>query len=94
MPETVAPHLEEVSEEALRERVQLRKVTAAVELYDQLLQTGSYTALQRACPERAQKNSNLTPYRHSHLYGNHPPIVGLDMLLWGQRPCTRGGATD
>lgn len=43
MPETVAPHLEEVSEEALRERVQLRKVTAAVELYDQLLQAGSYT---------------------------------------------------
>lgn len=50
MPETVAPHLEEVSEEALRERVQLRKVTAAVELYDQLLQAGSYTALQRHLP--------------------------------------------
>lgn len=50
MPETVAPHLEEVSEEALRERVQLRKVTAAVELYDQLLQAGSYTTLQRHLP--------------------------------------------
>lgn len=50
MPETVAPHLEEVSEEALRERVQLRKVTAAVELYDQLLQAGSYTAVQRHLP--------------------------------------------
>lgn len=50
MPETVAPHLDEVSEEALRERVQLRKVMAAVELYDQLLQAGSYTALQRHLP--------------------------------------------
>lgn len=43
MPETVALRLEEVSEEALRERIQLRKVTAAVELYDQLLQAGTYT---------------------------------------------------
>lgn len=42
MPETVALSLEEVSEEALRERVRLRKVTAAVELYDQLLQAGTY----------------------------------------------------
>ncbi|XP_011616410.2 small ribosomal subunit protein mS39 [Takifugu rubripes] len=46
MPETVAPHLEEVTEEALRERVQLRKVTAAVELYDQLLQTGTAISME------------------------------------------------
>lgn len=40
MPETVAPRLEDVSEEALKERINLRKVTAAVDLYDQLLQAG------------------------------------------------------
>uniref|UniRef100_A0A3Q0SYC6 Small ribosomal subunit protein mS39 n=1 Tax=Amphilophus citrinellus TaxID=61819 RepID=A0A3Q0SYC6_AMPCI len=38
MPETVSLHLEEVSEEALKERIHLRKVTAAVDMYDQLLQ--------------------------------------------------------
>lgn len=48
MPESVAVQIEEVSEEALRERVKLRKVTAAVTLYDQLLQTGKYT--QRLFP--------------------------------------------
>ncbi|CAG00675.1 unnamed protein product [Tetraodon nigroviridis] len=40
MPESVAAETEEVSEEALRERVKLRKVTAAVTSYDQLLQAG------------------------------------------------------
>lgn len=40
MPETVEPHLEGVSEEALKERINLRKVTAAIDLYDQLLQSG------------------------------------------------------
>lgn len=44
MPESIAVQLEEVSEEALKERVKLRKVTAAVTLYDQLMQAGnSYT---------------------------------------------------
>lgn len=41
MPESIAVQLEEVSEEALRERVKLRKVTAAVTLYDQLMQAGN-----------------------------------------------------
>lgn len=40
MPETVSLRLEEVSEEALKERITLRKVTAAVDMYDQLLQAG------------------------------------------------------
>lgn len=43
MPETVALHLEEVSEEALKERINLRKVTAALDMYDQLLQAGEHT---------------------------------------------------
>lgn len=43
MPETVSPCLEEVSEEALKERINLRKVTAAVDMYDQLLQAGENT---------------------------------------------------
>ncbi|XP_056143128.1 pentatricopeptide repeat domain-containing protein 3, mitochondrial [Lampris incognitus] len=40
MPETVALVIEEVSEAALKERISLRKVTAAVDMYDQLLQAG------------------------------------------------------
>lgn len=43
MPETVSLRLEEVSEEALKERITLRKVTAAVDMYDQLLQAGENT---------------------------------------------------
>uniref|UniRef100_A0A3P9N285 Small ribosomal subunit protein mS39 n=1 Tax=Poecilia reticulata TaxID=8081 RepID=A0A3P9N285_POERE len=39
MPESVALRLEEVSQEALEERISLRKVSAAVEMYDQLLQS-------------------------------------------------------
>lgn len=45
MPETVSLRLEEVSEEALKERIHLRKVTAAVDMYDQLLQAGENTYL-------------------------------------------------
>ncbi|XP_036406703.1 pentatricopeptide repeat domain-containing protein 3, mitochondrial [Megalops cyprinoides] len=41
MPETLEPQIEEVSEAALVERIQLRKVGAAVDLYDQLLQGGT-----------------------------------------------------
>lgn len=40
MPETVSLRLEEVSEEALKERISLRRVTAAVDMFDQLLQDG------------------------------------------------------
>lgn len=40
MPATVSVLLEEVSEEALKERINLRRVTAAVDMYDQLLQAG------------------------------------------------------
>lgn len=40
MPESVAPTLDEVSEAALKERLSLRRVTAAVDMYDQLLQSG------------------------------------------------------
>lgn len=43
MPESTVPRLEEVSEEALKERISLRKVSAAVEMYDQLLQSGEFT---------------------------------------------------
>ncbi|XP_029297173.1 small ribosomal subunit protein mS39 [Cottoperca gobio] len=41
MPETVSLHLEELSEEALKERINLRRVTAAVDMYDQLMQAGT-----------------------------------------------------
>ncbi|XP_068439696.1 small ribosomal subunit protein mS39 [Clinocottus analis] len=46
MPETVSLLLEETSEEALRERISLRKVTAAVEMYDQLLQAGTAVSIE------------------------------------------------
>ncbi|XP_018525818.1 pentatricopeptide repeat domain-containing protein 3, mitochondrial [Lates calcarifer] len=46
MPKTVSLHLEEVSEEALKERINLRRVTAAVDMYDQLLQTGTAVSME------------------------------------------------
>ncbi|XP_023184313.1 pentatricopeptide repeat domain-containing protein 3, mitochondrial [Xiphophorus maculatus] len=46
MPESVALRLEEVSQEALEERISLRKVLAAVEMYDQLLQSGTAVSME------------------------------------------------
>ncbi|KAG7223617.1 hypothetical protein INR49_028511, partial [Caranx melampygus] len=46
MPETLSLQLEEVSEEALKERINLRKVTAAVDMYDQLLQAGTTISME------------------------------------------------
>ncbi|XP_034545147.1 pentatricopeptide repeat domain-containing protein 3, mitochondrial [Notolabrus celidotus] len=46
MPETVSLCLEEVSEDALKERIKLRKVKAAVEMFDQLLQAGSPVCME------------------------------------------------
>ncbi|XP_068181812.1 small ribosomal subunit protein mS39 isoform X4 [Antennarius striatus] len=46
MPENVSLRLEEVSEEALKERIHLRKVQAAVDLYDQLLQAGTAVSME------------------------------------------------
>ncbi|XP_067454686.1 small ribosomal subunit protein mS39 [Thunnus thynnus] len=46
MPDTVSLLLEEVSEEALKERISLRKVTAAVDMYDQLLQAGTAVSME------------------------------------------------
>lgn len=40
MPETLEARIEDLSEAALTERIELRKVRAAVDLYDQLLQAG------------------------------------------------------
>uniref|UniRef100_A0A8C2EM43 Small ribosomal subunit protein mS39 n=1 Tax=Cyprinus carpio TaxID=7962 RepID=A0A8C2EM43_CYPCA len=45
MPETLEAQLEEVSEAALIERIQMRKVKAAVDLYDQLQQAGTPVSL-------------------------------------------------
>ncbi|XP_067103713.1 small ribosomal subunit protein mS39 [Osmerus mordax] len=45
MPESLEPVLEEVSEAALVERISLRKVRAAVDMYDQLLQAGTAVSL-------------------------------------------------
>ncbi|XP_054849160.1 pentatricopeptide repeat domain-containing protein 3, mitochondrial isoform X2 [Eublepharis macularius] len=48
MPENLALQLEEVSEAALKERIQLRKVKAAVDTYDQLQQSGTLISLETA----------------------------------------------
>uniref|UniRef100_A0A3B4CP79 Small ribosomal subunit protein mS39 n=1 Tax=Pygocentrus nattereri TaxID=42514 RepID=A0A3B4CP79_PYGNA len=45
MPETLELQVNEVSEAALIERIQLRKVKAAVDMYDQLLQAGTPVSL-------------------------------------------------
>ncbi|XP_069045784.1 small ribosomal subunit protein mS39 [Lepisosteus oculatus] len=46
MPETFEPQITEVSEAALQERISLRKVKAAVQVYDQLLQAGTAVSLE------------------------------------------------
>ncbi|XP_014430128.2 small ribosomal subunit protein mS39 isoform X1 [Pelodiscus sinensis] len=46
MPENLAPQIEEVSEAALKERIQLRKVKASVDMFDQLLQAGTTLSLE------------------------------------------------
>ncbi|KYO45609.1 pentatricopeptide repeat domain-containing protein 3, mitochondrial [Alligator mississippiensis] len=46
MPENLIPQIEGVSEAALKERIQLRKVKASVDMYDQLLQAGSAVSLK------------------------------------------------
>ncbi|XP_067240770.1 small ribosomal subunit protein mS39 [Chanodichthys erythropterus] len=45
MPETLEARIEDLSEAALTERIELRKVRAAVDLYDQLLQAGTSVSL-------------------------------------------------
>ncbi|XP_030419316.1 pentatricopeptide repeat domain-containing protein 3, mitochondrial isoform X2 [Gopherus evgoodei] len=46
MPENLAPQIEEVSEAALKERIQLRRVKASVDMFDQLLQSGTPLSLE------------------------------------------------
>ncbi|MEQ2211177.1 hypothetical protein XENOCAPTIV_030628 [Xenoophorus captivus] len=59
MPESVTPRLEEVSEEALKERITLRKVSAAVEMYDQLLQADLF--LRSAQEEAGEETKRRKP---------------------------------
>ncbi|NXJ84168.1 PTCD3 protein, partial [Trogon melanurus] len=46
MPETLTPQIEGVSEEALKERIHLRKVKDSVDLFDQLTQAGTPVSLE------------------------------------------------
>ncbi|NXY81438.1 PTCD3 protein, partial [Alcedo cyanopectus] len=46
MPETLTPQIEGVSEEALKERIHLRRVKESVDLYDQLVQAGTPVSLE------------------------------------------------
>lgn len=46
MPENVQPRVEGISEEALTERIKLRKIKESVDLYDQLLQAGTPPSIE------------------------------------------------
>ncbi|XP_061835548.1 small ribosomal subunit protein mS39 [Nerophis lumbriciformis] len=46
MPDTISLHLDEVSEAALKERISLRKVKDAVDMYDQILQAGTSVSME------------------------------------------------
>ncbi|NXW02554.1 PTCD3 protein, partial [Fregetta grallaria] len=46
MPDTLTPQIEGVSEEALKERIRLRKVKDSVDLFDQLVQAGTAVSLE------------------------------------------------
>ncbi|XP_077136347.1 small ribosomal subunit protein mS39 [Ranitomeya variabilis] len=46
MPENIQPQIESVSEEALNERIKLRRVKESVDLFDQLLQAGTTPSLE------------------------------------------------
>nr|XP_009684570.1 PREDICTED: pentatricopeptide repeat domain-containing protein 3, mitochondrial [Struthio camelus australis] len=46
MPESLTPQIEGVSEAALKERIELRRVKASVDLFDQLLQAGTPVSLE------------------------------------------------
>ncbi|NXN33727.1 PTCD3 protein, partial [Nycticryphes semicollaris] len=46
MPETHTPQIEGVSEEALKERIHLRRVKDSVDLFDQLVQAGTPVSLE------------------------------------------------
>ncbi|NXE79422.1 PTCD3 protein, partial [Cochlearius cochlearius] len=46
MPETFTPQIEGVSEEALKERIHLRRVKDSVDLFDQLIQAGTPVSLE------------------------------------------------
>uniref|UniRef100_A0ACB8EU57 Uncharacterized protein n=1 Tax=Sphaerodactylus townsendi TaxID=933632 RepID=A0ACB8EU57_9SAUR len=68
MPENLALQLEEVSEAALKERIQLRKVNAAVDTYDQLQQAGTSVSLETS-------NSLLDLLC---FYGDREPVQATD----------------
>ncbi|XP_030683405.1 pentatricopeptide repeat domain-containing protein 3, mitochondrial isoform X4 [Nomascus leucogenys] len=46
MPEYFEPQIKDVSEAALKERIELRKVKASVDMFDQLLQAGTTVSLE------------------------------------------------
>ncbi|KAJ8015167.1 hypothetical protein DPEC_G00023330 [Dallia pectoralis] len=64
MPETIELRIEDVSEAALLERITLRKVKAAVDMYDQLLQAGTTVSTDAT-------NDLLDLIC---LYGDHDPV--------------------
>ncbi|KAM3939453.1 small ribosomal subunit protein mS39 [Leptodactylus fuscus] len=65
MPDNIQPQIESVSEEALNERIKLRRVKESVDLFDQLLQGGTTPSL-----ETTNKLLDLLCF-----YGDREPIA-------------------
>uniref|UniRef100_A0A673LKL9 Small ribosomal subunit protein mS39 n=1 Tax=Sinocyclocheilus rhinocerous TaxID=307959 RepID=A0A673LKL9_9TELE len=78
MPETLEAQIEEASEAALIERIRMRKVKAAVDLYDQLLQAGTSVSLDVTnqlldlicfCGDHDPAQENVPEQRNEETYG-------------------------
>ncbi|KAH0627021.1 hypothetical protein JD844_002383, partial [Phrynosoma platyrhinos] len=67
MPKKLALQLEEVSEDALKNRIQLRQVKASVDMYDQLLQAVCFFQNNRE-NSNAERVFSLMPEKNAHSY--------------------------
>uniref|UniRef100_A0A673LKF9 Small ribosomal subunit protein mS39 n=1 Tax=Sinocyclocheilus rhinocerous TaxID=307959 RepID=A0A673LKF9_9TELE len=93
MPETLEAQIEEASEAALIERIRMRKVKAAVDLYDQLLQAGTSVSLDVTnqlldlicfCGDHDPAQENVPEQRNEETAkkGRAPKASGLLKATW------------
>ncbi|XP_043561674.1 pentatricopeptide repeat domain-containing protein 3, mitochondrial [Chiloscyllium plagiosum] len=93
MPEQLEPLINEVSVAALQERIQLRKVRASVDLYDQLVQAGTPVSVEvtnsllnllcvygdKEPPREDRLETKETEYKGE--------VTGPSQKMWRGRPC-------
>uniref|UniRef100_A0A673LN43 Small ribosomal subunit protein mS39 n=1 Tax=Sinocyclocheilus rhinocerous TaxID=307959 RepID=A0A673LN43_9TELE len=92
MPETLEAQIEEASEAALIERIRMRKVKAAVDLYDQLLQAGTSVSLDVTnqlldlicfCGDHDPAQENVPEQRNEETVGwSHHKTIGRLFLFF------------